>query len=130
VIKHLRAQAGSLANMEASCDACTFGSTPHKAAQEAPSVVCGVQVGEEASVRKDIVIRPFATCHSIPSQGYLVVSKKSKLKPEFAGACKEVIIDAKKKGTEISCMTEVCSKLPAPSCASCLVWVKQSMCSP
>lgn len=31
------------------------------------------------------VVRPFPTVHPVPSQGYCVFSRRSKLKPEFAG---------------------------------------------
>lgn len=66
-----------------------------------------MQVGEEVSVRKDIVVRPFATCHTVPSQGYLIVSKKKKLKQEYVGASREAIIAAKKSGVEINDVAEV-----------------------
>ena len=58
-------------------------------------------------MRKDVVVRPFPTCHVVPSQGYLVVSKRKKLKQEYVGAGREVIIDAKNKGIEINDVTEV-----------------------
>ena len=79
------------------------------------SGVCTVQVGEEVAVRKDIVVRPFATCHTIPSQGYVVVSKKRKLKQEYVGAGKDAIINAKKEGIEINDVAEV-----TPSVFVCL----------
>ncbi len=30
-------------------------------------------------------VRPFATCHTVASQGYLLSSKRQKLKPEWQG---------------------------------------------
>ena len=30
-------------------------------------------------------MRPFATCHTVASQGYLLSSKRQKLKPEWQG---------------------------------------------
>lgn len=52
-------------------------------------------------------VQPFPTEHSIPSQGYLVVSRKKKLKAEFVGAGKEAIIAARKTGIEVSDVVEV-----------------------
>jgi hypothetical protein len=52
-------------------------------------------------------VQPFPTEHSIPSQGYLVVSRKKKLKAEFVGAGKEAIISARKTGIEVSDVVEV-----------------------
>jgi hypothetical protein len=81
-----------------------------------------IQVGQEVSVRNDIVIRPFATCHTVPSQGYLIVSRRKKLKQEYVGASRDVIIGAKKRGIEISDFTEV-------SCTARMLVQNSCLCS-
>lgn len=66
------------------------------------------QVGDEAEIKKDMVVRPFPTVHRVPSQGYLVVRRKKQLKQEFVDAGKDAIISAKKNGVEINDFVEVC----------------------
>lgn len=82
-------------------------------------------MGEEVSVRKDFVLRPFATCHTVRSQGYLVIRKKKKLKQEFVGVGPQAIIAAKKQGIEINDFAEVSSARLCFLAILCLFGVAQ-----
>jgi hypothetical protein len=77
-----------------------------------------LQPGSEVTLRGDIVVRPFPTVHTLPSQGYLVVSKKKQLKKEYAGAGRDAIIAAKKSGVEINDYIEACVYSPAGQAAA------------
>lgn len=43
------------------------------------------QVGQEAWLSSEAVVRPFATQHRVPSQGYVLSSVRRKLKPQLVG---------------------------------------------
>lgn len=52
-------------------------------------------------------IKPFKTVHVVPSQGYIVYHRKSKLKPEWQGAAQADIVAAKRRGDAITTVLEV-----------------------
>ncbi|KAK9836986.1 hypothetical protein WJX81_004421 [Elliptochloris bilobata] len=52
------------------------------------------------------VVRPFATFHPVPSQGYLLYNSKQKLKPELAGLPGDTIRDRRLAGEEVTRMVE------------------------
>ena len=39
--------------------------------------------GDEVELSRELVVRPFATKHTIPSLGFLVWERRKKLKPEY-----------------------------------------------
>jgi ribonuclease Z len=57
---------------------------------------------QEIIYDRDHVIRTFETDHRIPSLGFLIQNKKSKLKPEFQGKSQQEIIEMKKNGISIT----------------------------
>lgn len=57
---------------------------------------------QEFDYDRNHVIRTFPTDHRIPSLGYLIQTKKSKLKPEFLNKSQQEIIALKKSGVEIT----------------------------
>ena len=61
------------------------------------------------ALRKDLTLFTTPSYHCVPSNGYLVKSKKHKLKKEFQGKNPEEIVVLKKKGIEI---TEEISGMP------------------
>nr|CAD22099.1 RNase Z [Arabidopsis thaliana] len=59
-------------------------------------------VGETYELRNDIVVRPFATHHVIPSQGYVIYSVRKKLQKQYAHLKGRQIERIKKSGVEIT----------------------------
>ncbi|MEK7434310.1 MAG: MBL fold metallo-hydrolase [Cyanobacteriota bacterium] len=57
---------------------------------------------EEFEYGRDYLIKTFETDHRIPSLGYLVSQKKTKLKQEFLNKPQSEIIELKRKGIEIT----------------------------
>lgn len=57
--------------------------------------------GEGVEFKKGWIIKSFPTKHSVPSQGYVLLRKKKKLKKEFIGKCGEELARLKKEGVEI-----------------------------
>lgn len=61
-----------------------------------------LDIDEEFDYDRNHTIRTFETDHRIPSLGYQVYTKKSKLKEEFLGKTQHEIIELKKQGIEIT----------------------------
>lgn len=63
--------------------------------------------GEDIQVRRDLLIRPFAVNHGVPSLGYSAIETRNKLKPEFVGKTGPELVELKKKGVAIEYRLEV-----------------------
>jgi len=63
--------------------------------------------GDEIRVGRGVTARAFSTDHTLPGQGYILVSEKSKLKPEYVGLEGTVIAALRKGGTVVSNTEEV-----------------------
>lgn len=61
----------------------------------------------EFKLKNNIMLRAFATNHTVPSLGYVVVEKRSKLRPEFVGLEQEELMKLKRDGTEITHTLEI-----------------------
>ncbi|MEM8739022.1 MAG: MBL fold metallo-hydrolase [Planctomycetota bacterium] len=70
--------------------------------QRTPYELIGLEPGEEQEIKNNHVLRAFETVHTVPSLGYTLLEKRSKLKEEFAGLPQERLVELKKKGEEIS----------------------------
>lgn len=57
--------------------------------------------GEEYSLRRDLVVRPFATVHRVPSQGYLFERVRKRLREEFKGRSRDEIVGLRKDGIDV-----------------------------
>lgn len=57
---------------------------------------------QEIIYGRDHIIKTFETDHRIPSLGYQLLTKKSKLKKEFTGKTQQEIIDLKRQGIKIT----------------------------
>lgn len=73
---------------------------------EMPCDVTPMQIGEEYRVGR-FLVKPFKTYHTVPSQGYLLISERNKLKEEYIGLEGKEIAAAKKRGEEITHRTVV-----------------------
>jgi len=75
--------------------------------QNTPYEMIAMSPGQTFDVRRDFVIRAFATHHGGPSLGYSLVSVREKLKPELLGTPGPELAAMRKKGIEIQYRIEV-----------------------
>ena len=75
--------------------------------QATPYTLIGMSPGEVHEVRRDFVIRAFATHHGGPSLGYSLVSVREKLKTEYVGKTGHELVELKKQGVDIQYRLEV-----------------------
>ncbi len=71
-------------------------------AQRTPYEVSPLEPEGELEIKNNIYLRAFETVHTVPSLGYVVVEKRSKLKPEYAGLTQEELVKLKSEGREIT----------------------------
>ena len=88
-------------------------------------LACTVQpcsVGESLELNgRRHTVRPFATQHTVDSQGYCVFSQRSKLKPQYAGLPGAHIAQMRAQGIEVTDAVEVAEvAFTGDTCAS---WV-------
>ena len=67
-----------------------------------PVELVGLNAGDEVELSRELVVRAFATKHTIPSLGYLVWERRKKLKPEYHSLTGEQIRDLRLAGAEVS----------------------------
>jgi ribonuclease Z len=75
--------------------------------QNTPYKLVPMAAGQTYEVRRDFVIRAFATHHGGVSLGYSLVSVREKLKPEYAGIPGPQLAKMRREGTEIQYRIEV-----------------------
>ena len=79
-------------------------------AQRTPYKVTAMEPGtdsEEFEIKNNIFLRAFATKHTVPSLGFVVIEKRSKLREEFIGLPQEKLIALKQSGQDITYTKEV-----------------------
>jgi ribonuclease Z len=67
-----------------------------------PAELIGLKPGDEVELSRELVVKAFATRHTIPSLGYLVWERRKKLKPEYHALTGEQIRDLRLSGVEVS----------------------------
>jgi len=67
-----------------------------------PVEMIGLKPGDEVELSRELVVKAFATRHTIPSLGYLVWERRKKLKPEYHSLTGEQIRDLRLSGVEVS----------------------------
>lgn len=67
-----------------------------------PAKLVGVARDQEIELSRELVVRTFATKHTIPSLGYLVYERRKKLKPEYHNLTGDEIRDLRLSGVEVS----------------------------
>ena len=75
-------------------------------AQKTPYQLVGMNPDDEVEVKNHIFLRAFPTIHPVPSLGFVLVEKRSKLKPELLGLPQEQLLAMKASGREITQMHE------------------------
>jgi ribonuclease Z len=58
--------------------------------------------GDEVEVQRGVAVRAFRTEHSVPSQGYLVIERKEKLRGEFVGLSPADVGRLKREGKDVT----------------------------
>jgi ribonuclease Z len=76
-------------------------------AQRTPYNVVGLPPDGEVEIKNHVFVRGFATTHTVPSLGFVVVEKRSKLRPELAGLPQEKLLEIKGRGEPITQILEV-----------------------
>jgi len=79
-------------------------------AQRTPFEVVGMQPGTptaEFEIKRHHYLRAFATDHTVPSLGFVVVEKRSKLQEQYVGLPQEKLVEIKASGKEITYIKEV-----------------------
>ncbi len=76
-------------------------------AQRTPYNVIALAPDAELEVKNNIFLRAFATKHTVPSLGYVLIERRSKLRPELVGLPQEKLIELKNSGQPITMTLEV-----------------------
>jgi ribonuclease Z len=76
-------------------------------AQRTPFNVVPLEHEEEVEIKNHMFLRAFKTNHTVPSIGYVIVEKRSKLREEYYGLKQEELVALKKKGEQITRIIEV-----------------------
>ncbi|MCA9519573.1 MAG: MBL fold metallo-hydrolase [Myxococcales bacterium] len=61
----------------------------------------GVEAGQRYPFRRDLLLEPLAVQHSIDAFGYVVYTRRQKLRPEFQGLPQSDIVALKRSGAEL-----------------------------
>ena len=75
--------------------------------QQVPYTLVPLSPGQDYPGRRDFVIRAVATHHGTPSIGFVLVSVREKLRPEFTELTGEQIAELRRQGVEIQYKLEV-----------------------
>lgn len=75
--------------------------------QRTPHNIIALEDGGEVEIKNSIFLRGFATYHTVPSLGYVVVERRAKLKAELVGLPQEKLIALKKQGQNITQTLEI-----------------------
>lgn len=75
--------------------------------QNTPYKLVAMKPGDEYMIKNNIFLRPFEVEHTVPTFGYSIIEKRSKLKEEFNGLPQEKLKELRDRGTEITRVLEV-----------------------
>lgn len=76
-------------------------------AQKTPYNVIPLEHEGEVEIKNHIHLRAFATKHTVPSLGYVLIEKRSKLRPDLVGLPQEKLVELKNAGETITNTFEV-----------------------
>jgi ribonuclease Z len=75
--------------------------------QNTPYKLIAMKPGDEYMIKNNIFIRPVEVEHTVPTFGYAIVEKRSKLKDEYTGFPQEKLKELRDRGEEITRIIEV-----------------------
>ena len=70
--------------------------------QRTPYNVIAMEPEQEQEVKNNHYLRAFETVHTVPSLGFTLLEKRSKLKEQYQGLPQEKLVELKKSGEDIS----------------------------
>lgn len=70
--------------------------------QRTPHEIIGLEPDQQIEIKNNIHLRAIEVLHTVPSLGYAVIEKRSKLKPEFVDQPQEKLRELKASGVEIT----------------------------
>ena len=76
-------------------------------AQKTPYHVIALAPEAEVEVKNNIYLRAFATSHTVPALGFVLLERRSKLRPDLVGQPQEKLMRLKADGQEITQIIEV-----------------------
>lgn len=76
-------------------------------AQRTPYRVHPLAPDQELEIKNNRYLRGFATMHTVPSLGFVVLERRSKLRDDLVGLPQEQILDLKKRGESITRTVEI-----------------------
>lgn len=62
---------------------------------------------QEMVIKNNTILRAFHTEHTAPSMGYVIIEKRSKLRPEYVGFPQEKLRELKDRGVEITRVLDI-----------------------
>lgn len=75
--------------------------------QRTPYKVKALEPDETIEIKNHIVLRAYATTHTVPSLGFVLLEQRSKLKPELVGLPQARLVELKTQGQEITIPLEI-----------------------
>jgi ribonuclease Z len=75
--------------------------------QRTPYSVIPLGEDQEHEIKPHTYLRAFRTVHTVPSVGFVVLERRSKLRPDLVGLPQERLVELKKRGEEITRLIEV-----------------------
>lgn len=72
-----------------------------------PCNLLPIKPGDEIELSREHVVTVSATCHTVPSMGFVVWERRRKLKPEFQGLTGDKIRDLRLSGTDVTAETRI-----------------------
>lgn len=75
--------------------------------QRTPFEVIPVQPEQMVEIKPNIFLRPFVVEHTAPSMGYVVVERRTKLRPEYVNFPQEKLRELKERNIEITRTLEI-----------------------
>ncbi|QDU70725.1 MBL fold metallo-hydrolase [Mucisphaera calidilacus] len=75
--------------------------------QKTPYNLMPLEHEAEFKIKNDHYLRAFETNHTVPSMGYVILERRSKLKPEYVGLPQPKLVELKQQGVEITRMLEI-----------------------
>jgi len=76
-------------------------------AQRTPYNIIPLAPNEEIEIKNNIHLRAIATKHTVPSIGFVVLERRSKLRPDLVGLPQEKLVELKKQGEQITQTLEI-----------------------
>lgn len=76
-------------------------------AQRTPYHLVPLAPDAELEIKNNVFLRAVETRHTVPSLGYVVIERRSKLKPELAEVPQEKLVELKKRGESITQTHEI-----------------------